>query len=140
MKLSCILIYVSAACSSKDRQTFNAALIKVFKEEYDRVNVTPPPSPGSALFLVFKSRESKTIYWFFLPFLPFHYTFVEFPSLSVIMFVMKFIHFHIDVLVPMNLLHSFYLFIFQLAIVCPSCNVCHIPCYCHSFFFLLFYP
>ncbi|XP_012944730.2 SPARC-related modular calcium-binding protein 1 [Aplysia californica] len=31
------------ACNSKDRQTFNAALIKVFKEEYDRVNPTPPP-------------------------------------------------------------------------------------------------
>ncbi|BFZ07410.1 hypothetical protein BsWGS_10449 [Bradybaena similaris] len=34
------------SCNSKDRQLFNAALIKVFKEEYDRVNVTPPPTPA----------------------------------------------------------------------------------------------
>lgn len=35
------------ACNSKDRQNFNTALIKVFKEEYDRVNPSPPPPTDS---------------------------------------------------------------------------------------------
>uniref|UniRef100_A0A0B7BBY1 SPARC-related modular calcium-binding protein 1 n=1 Tax=Arion vulgaris TaxID=1028688 RepID=A0A0B7BBY1_9EUPU len=51
------------ACNSKDRQTFNTALIKVFKEEYDRVNVTPPPTSAPGLQSDEFGTEKAIVIW-----------------------------------------------------------------------------
>ncbi|XP_059156233.1 SPARC-related modular calcium-binding protein 1-like isoform X2 [Physella acuta] len=51
-------------CGPKERQLFNTGLIKVFKEEYDRVNPSPPPSKGGLQAPGF-GTEKAVVLWKF---------------------------------------------------------------------------